>query len=102
MTKANSTFLYLLGAIGLFQLADGLITYYVVTIGWAREINPLLSNLAHDAAYPFLKITGAFVCVALLWLVSKKYRMLAVIAAAIIVVFYACVLGWNMHSLLTL
>ncbi len=94
--------LYLFGTMALLQLSDGLMTYLMVGQGWVREINPLVGRFAGDAAFAFLKITGAIVCVALLWLVSKRFRLLAIAAAALIVVFYAVVLGWNVHTLLSL
>jgi hypothetical protein len=67
---------------------------------WVKELNPIVGHLAGDAAFAFLKISGAIVCAGLLWLVSRRFRTLAIAAAAAVVVFYTVVLGWNVHTLL--
>lgn len=98
--KTGDRLLYTLGAMGLLQLVDGLLTYYLVNAGWAREINPLLTGIAGDTAFPFLKIAGALMCITALWLLAKRFRVLALSTAAVVVVFYAVVLGWNVQTLL--
>jgi len=100
--KTGDRIIYVLGAMGLLQLVDGLLTYYLVNTGLAEEINPLLTGIAGDTAFPFLKIAGAFMCVAALWLLAKRFRVLALSTGAVVVVFYAVVLGWNVQAMLAM
>lgn len=92
--------LLLLSVLGLLQLADGLMTHFFVSQGLARELNPLVTGIAGDVAFPSLKLAGAFACIGLLWLVARRYRALAAGVTVAAVMFYAVIVGWNIHVLI--
>lgn len=83
------------------QLWDGVITQVLVSNGIARELNPLVMSSISQGSFLPLKIAGLVVCVAMLWLISKRFPRLATMTASTIAVFYAVVLSWNFITLFT-
>ena len=82
--------------LGLLEVVDGVVTRWAVTAGVAGEWNPLLVGRVTGASFVLAKILGAAACVALLWLVSRRFPKIAAISATSVAAFYALVLVWNM------
>ncbi len=80
----------------LLEVLDGGFTRWAVTTGVAGEWNPLLVGRVTGVSFVLAKILGAAACVALLWLVSRRFPKIAAVSAASVAAFYALVLVWNM------
>ena len=80
----------------LLEVLDGVFTRWAVTAGVAGEWNPLLVGKVTDLSFILVKILGAGACVAVLWLVSRRFPKIAAISATSVSAFYALVLVWNM------
>ena len=93
---------YLLGLLVVCQILDGLFTRIYVGSGLIQDMNPLVAIAAQQNLFLVIKIAGAGACAALLWLVSKRYRNLAMITAGTIAIFYAVILSWNLQTVLRL
>jgi hypothetical protein len=83
-----------------FEVWDGLITSFFVSRGLAREGNPLMANLVEDGSFLWVKIAGALLCIPALWLLYKRFPKLGISAAAVVVMFYVAVVGWNFKTVL--
>jgi len=92
----------LLGLLVGFQILDGLLTYAFVSRRLVQELNPFIIALTQHGSFTILKICGALVCALLLWLVSRRFRHLALITTSAMTIFYAVVLGWNLQVLVRL
>ena len=84
----------------LLEVLDGVFTRWAVTSGVAGEWNPLLVGKVTDVSFVPVKILGAAACVALLWLVSRRFPKIAAISATSVAAFYSLVLVWNVSTLL--
>ena len=87
--------LFLLAMMVQLQLWDGIITQAFVTHGLAAEGNRIAAHLIGQGNYLPLKIAGILVCLALLWVVGRRYPALAKLTASIVCIFYLAVIVWN-------
>jgi len=78
---------------------DGVVTYWAVTEGLAREWSHLVAPIAGDWQFILLKVVGAIVCAVALWTVYKCFPRIALIGANCVVAFYGLVLAWNFSTL---
>jgi hypothetical protein len=78
-----------------FQIWDGLITQVLVNNGIAKEGNPFMRLLVEQGGFLALKILGALLCIAVLWVLYKYAPKFSLVAASSLAVFYAVVLSWN-------
>ena len=83
----------------LLEVLDGVFTRWAVTAGVAGEWNPLLMGKVTDVSFILVKILGAAACVAVLWLLSRRFPKIASISATSMAAFYALVLVWNVSTL---
>jgi hypothetical protein len=83
------------------QIWDGVITQVLVGHGIARELNPFVIGSINQGSFIIIKIAGLILCVASLWLVGKKFPVLATATASIIAVFYATTVLWNFITVFT-
>ncbi len=81
------------------EAADGILTYSAVGKDLVREANPLVNSIAGTGDFLLMKISGAFLCALLLWLVYKRFPRISLIATSSIVTFYAAVFTWNLSIL---
>ncbi|MFC2013530.1 DUF5658 family protein [Chloroflexota bacterium] len=87
---------YLLGLLAGFVILDGLLTYFLVGSGLAREGNPLLSPIVGEGTFLVLKVVGAILCVLILWDIHRRSPKLALIATPCFVVVYSAIVTWNL------
>ncbi len=86
---------YLLGLLAGFVVADGLLTYFLVGNGFAREGNPLLEPIVGETNFLVLKVVGAILSVLILWDIYRRFPKLALISTSCFVVAYGAIVAWN-------
>ena len=91
---------YLLGLLVVFVISDGLLTYFLVGSGVAREGNPFLVPVLAGGSFLTLKVVGTIVCVIILWDLYKRFPKLALISTSCLVVAYGVIVFWNFRLLL--
>jgi len=87
--------LFLLTMMAQLQLWDGVITQAFVSSGLAKEGNRVSAHLLGQGNYLPLKIAGSLLCLALLWVVGRRYPALAKLTASVVCIFYLAVIAWN-------
>jgi len=86
---------YLLGLLAGFTIADGLLTYFLIRYGLAREGNPFLVPIVGEDNFMVLKVVGTILCVIILWDIYKRFPKLALISTSFFVVAYGVIVIWN-------
>ena len=86
---------YLLGLLVLLQVADGLLTHFLIRGGLGTEGNPLLVPLVGENTFLVLKVAGVLLCAFILWDVHRFRPKLAVIATSCFVCIFAGIVLWN-------
>ena len=86
---------YLLGILILLNIADSLLTHFIVDSGVGREGNPFLMSLVGQPAFFAIKLAGVVLCAFILWDISRRYRRLAFAATAFFVTAYTGIVLWN-------
>jgi len=87
--------LFLLVMMAQLQLWDGIMTQAFVTSGLASEGNRMAAHLLGQGNYLPLKIAGILLCLALLWIVGRRFPALAKLTASVVCIFYLAVIVWN-------
>lgn len=91
---------YLLGLLAGFVVSDGLLTYFLVRNGLAREVNPFLANIVGEVNFLVLKVVGAIFCVLILWDIHRRFPRLAMISTSCFVAAYGAIVAWNLSLFL--
>ena len=91
---------YLLGLLAGFVISDGLLTYFLVKHGLAREGNPFLVRIVGEDIFLVLKVVGAILCVLILWDIYRRFPKLALISTSCFVVVYGAIVIWNLSIFL--
>ncbi len=86
---------YLLGLLAGLVILDGLLTYFLVRSGIAREGNPFLSRIVGEDNFMVLKVVGAILSVLILWDIYRRFPKLALISTSCFVVIYGAIVIWN-------
>ena len=86
---------YLLGLLVAFTVSDGLLTYFLIRHGLAREGNPLLLPILGEGSFLAIKMVGTVLCVLILWDIYRRFPRLALITTSFFVVVYAGIVVWN-------
>ena len=86
----------LLGALIALVISDGLISYFLVRHGLAREGNPFLQTLVGEQSFLIIKVVGALLCAFILWDIYKRRSKMALISSLCFVGFYAGIVSWNL------
>jgi len=94
--------IYILGALVVLTIADGVITNYLINSGLASEANPLMKNLAGDAGFIALKVVSAMVCAVILWDIYKRWPKAALVAIWCFIAVYAVIVSWNISLIVSL
>jgi hypothetical protein len=94
--SGSGKFKYLLLALILLVIADGLITNFLVRDGLVSESNPFLQSLVGDTNFIILKTAGALLCALILWDIYKRWSKLAVASSSCFVAIYAGIVIWNL------
>ena len=87
--------LFLLAMMAQLQLWDGIVTQTFVMNGLARESNRIAAHLINEGNYLLLKIASILICLALLWVIGKRYPALTILTALVVSIFYFAVIVWN-------
>lgn len=87
---------YLLGLLIIFEIADGVLTHFLVTSGLGREGNPFLLPLVGESGFLILKVVGVLLAALILWDIYKRFPKVALISTACFVVFYGIIVLWNL------
>lgn len=80
--------------------ADGLITKYLVTNGHVLEVNPFLQAWVNQDVFLAIKISGAFLVTALLWIKYTKQPKTIYIFTLVFLIFYTIIVFWNLFVFL--
>jgi len=91
---------YLLGFLAGFVISDGLLTYFLIRYGLAREWNPLLAPIVGEGNFLIFKVVGALLCVLILWDIYKRFPRIALTATSCFVVVYGVIVAWNLSLFL--
>ena len=86
---------YLLGLLIVFEIADGVLTHFLITDGLAREGNPFLLPLVGKTNFLILKVAGVLLCALILWDIYKRWPRVALTTTACFVTLYAVIVLWN-------
>jgi len=92
---SSGRMLFLLAMMAQLQLWDGIITQAFVMNGLASENNRIAAHLVSEGNYLLLKVAGILACLALLWVIGRRYPALAKLTASIVCIFYLAVIAWN-------
>ena len=87
---------YLLGLLIIFEIADGVLTHFLVTGGLAREGNPFLLPIVGETSFLVLKVVGVLICAIILWDIYKRWPRVALISTSCFVMFYGVIVLWNL------
>ncbi len=93
--NSNKIIKYLIGALAVLVVADGLVSHFLISHGLAREGNPLLVVLVGRWNFLAIKVVGAVVCSVILWDIYKSWPKLALISTSCFVSVYAVIVSWN-------
>ncbi|KPJ68461.1 MAG: hypothetical protein AMJ43_00250 [Coxiella sp. DG_40] len=77
-------------------VADGLITQFLVTNGYASEVNPFLQAWVSQDLFLAIKISGAFLVTLLLWVKYNARPKLIYRITAVFLIFYTSIVFWNL------
>ena len=91
----NGHMLFLFAMMAQLQLWDGIITQALVMNGLATEGNHLAAHLINQGNFLPFKIAGILACLALLWIVGRRFPVLAKLTASVVCIFYCAVIAWN-------
>jgi hypothetical protein len=86
---------YLIGALAVLVVTDGLVSHFLISNGLAQEGNPLLVVLVGKWNFLVIKVAGAFICSLILWDIYKSWPKLALISTSCFVSVYTIIVFWN-------
>ena len=86
---------YLLGLLVLLNIADGVISYFLIDLGKGSEANPFLLHMVGEPAFMIIKVIGVLLCALLLWDIHRRYPRVAFVSTSCFVAFYAVIVVWN-------
>lgn len=82
-------------------VADGLITEFLVTDGYASEVNPFLRAWVGQELFLAIKVSGAFLVTLLLWIQYNVRPRVVYIITVVFLAFYTTIVFWNLFVFLT-
>lgn len=86
---------YVLGLLIILEIADGVLTHFIIRGGLGREGNPFLLPLVGGNTFLILKVVGVLLCALILWDIYRRYPKVALIATSCFVAFYGAIVLWN-------
>ena len=86
---------YLIVLLILFNIADGIVTYFLVKHSVGKEGNPFLQQLVDQPTFMIIKVVGVVLCALILWDVYRRHPRLALVSTSCFVISYAVVVLWN-------
>ena len=92
VTGDRRKLLFLLALLVFLIITDGVLTIALVGSGNATEANPLLRPMVGDSVFMVLKVAGALLISALMWV---RFSRLSLVGAWIGVAGYSMIVLWN-------
>jgi hypothetical protein len=90
---------YILGALILLEVADGVVTNILIKKDIAQEGNPVLVNVAGGTGFLIIKIVGVLLAALILWDIRRRHPRLAFWTASVFLLVYIGIVVWNLHLL---
>ena len=90
---------YLLLALVILVVADGLVTRFLILNNIATERNPFLVGIVGTQAFLKIKVAGALLAAVILWDIYRRWPVLAKVATSLFVFIYAGIVTWNLYVL---
>ena len=97
----NRTMRLMLYALFGIIVADGVITEFLVANGHGVEVNPFLQAWVAQDMFLAIKVSGAFLVTLFLWIKYNSKPRLIYITTIVFLIFYTCVVFWNLFVYLT-
>ena len=82
-------------------MADGLLTKFLVTNGYASELNPFLQAWVDHELFLAIKVSGAFLATLFLWIKYNKKPKPIYMISTVFLAFYTSIVFWNLFVFLT-
>ena len=92
---------YLLSALIVLVVSDGLISHFLVRSGLGWEGNPFLQTWVGREAFLVIKVFGVLLCALILWDMYKRWSKLALISTSCFIVIHAGIVLWNLSVFFT-
>jgi hypothetical protein len=86
---------YLLGILIILNIADGILTHFLIKLDLGKEANPFLLDLVGEPGFLVLKVAGIFLCALILWDIYRRHPRLAFMSTSVFVTVYIGIVAWN-------
>lgn len=96
MNREKKIFYYLLIVLVALVVTDGVITRTLIMHGLAYESNPFLTAWVNSDFLLVIKLAGAVLASAILWLISRRKPKVSLAVTCVFTAFYTVVLFWNL------
>ena len=93
----NYSMRLLLGTLVSLVIADGIISRFLVSHGFAREGNPFLQSWINGDKFLLLKVLFSLLAALILWDMFKHNPRLTYISTTVFVVLYTFIVFWSLH-----
>ena len=90
----------LLAIMAGLEITDGVFTNFAAGNGMVSEGNSLMKALVMSGDFLWLKITGALLCAAALWLLYRRFPGTARRVTSAVIVMYTAIMVWNVSIFL--
>jgi len=94
-TRTNNNAKLLLVVLVLLNIADALITQFIVLSGFGFEGNSVMASWINHGQFVPLKASAAILIAFILWELYRRIPKPTMFAIVTAVVFYTAVVGWN-------
>ncbi len=93
--------MWVLGALVILEIADGIITNILIKLDIAHEGNPLLTSIAGDSGLLIVKIVGVTLVAVILWDIYRRHPRLALGVSSVFLAVNIGIVAWNLNLLIT-
>jgi hypothetical protein len=80
----------------MLDIADALMTEFLIKSNIAREANPFLLAWAGEPGFLTLKIGGVLLAALILWDINRRHSRLAFRLAFFFMIVYSIIVFWNL------
>ena len=94
--SGHITIKYLIAALVVLVVADGLVSHYLINSGLASEGNPFLVDFVGQWNFLLIKLAGAFLSASMLWYIYNRRPRMALISTSCFVIVYFGIVFWNL------
>ena len=91
---------YLLGLLIFLNIADGILTHFLVELDLGKEATPFLLKLVGEPVFLVLKVVGILLCALILWDIHRRHPRLAFMSTSVFVTIYVGIVVWNSAAFL--